>query len=96
MRSSLIPREQRKAYCGLMSCVTMGSDLCVGFFEKGLEALTEDGALCFICSDRWLQNRYGSRLRGFVSKRYSLDVHVRTLGVSAFEDDVSAFPRRQK
>ena len=96
MRSSLIPREQRKAYCGLMSCVTMGSDLYVGFFEKGLEALTEDGALCFICSDRWLQNRYGSRLRGFVSKRYSLDVHVRTLGVSAFEDDVSAFPRRQK
>lgn len=92
VRSSLIPREQRKAYCELLPCVTMGSDLYVGFFEKGLEALTEDGALCFICSDRWLQNRYGSRLRAFVSKRYSLDVHVRMHGVSAFEDDVSAYP----
>lgn len=92
VRSSLIPREQRKAYCELMSCVTMGSDLYVGFFEKSLEALTEDGALCFICSDRWLQNRYGSRLRAFVSKRYSLDVHIRLHGVSAFEDDVSAYP----
>lgn len=63
-----------------------------GLLGKSLEALTEDGALCFICSDRWLQNRYGSRLRAFVSKRYSLDVHVRMHGVSAFEDDVSAYP----
>jgi hypothetical protein len=70
----------------------LGSDLYVGFFEKGLEALTEDGTLCFICADRWLQNRYGSRLRAFVSKGYSLDVHVRMHGVSAFEGDVSAYP----
>ena len=92
IRSSLIPREQRKAYGEVLPCVTLGSDLYVGFFEKGLEALTEDGALCFICADRWLQNRYGSRLRAFVSKGYSLDVHVRMHGVSAFEGDVSAYP----
>ena len=92
VRSSLIPREQRQAYGKLLPCVTLGSDLYVGFFEKGLEALTEDGALCFICSDRWLQNRYGSRLRAFVSEHYSLDVHVRMHGVAAFEDDVSAYP----
>lgn len=75
-----------------LSCVTMGSDLYVGFFEKGLGALAEDEALCFICSDRWLQNRYGSRLRAFVSESYSLDVHVRMHDVDAFEDDVSAYP----
>lgn len=92
IRSSLIPREQRKAYGEVLPCVTLGSDLYVGFFEKGLETLTEDGALCFICADRWLQNRYGSRLRAFVSKGYSLDVHVRMHGVSAFEGDVSAYP----
>ena len=92
VRSSLIPREQRIAYGRALSCVTMGSDLYVGFFERSLEALEEDGALCFICADRWLQNRYGSRLRAFVSEGYSLDVHVRMHGVDAFEDDVSAYP----
>lgn len=92
VRSSLIPREQRMAYGRVLPCVTMGSDLYVGFFEKGLEALEEDGALCFICADRWLQNRYGSRLRAFVSKGYSLDVHIRMHGVDAFEEDVSAYP----
>lgn len=92
VRSSLIPRGQRKSYGELLSCVTMGSDLYVGFFQKGLEALTGDGSLCFICSDRWLQNRYGSRLRAYVSKSYSLDVHVRMHGVPVFEDEVSAYP----
>lgn len=92
VRASLIPREQRRSYGQVLPCVTMGSDLYVGFFEKGLEVLTKDGALCYICSDRWLQNRYGSRLRAFVSKSYSLDVHVRMHGVDAFEDVVSAYP----
>ena len=92
VRSSLIPREQRVAYGRVLPCVTMGSDLYVGFFEKGLEALEENGALCFICADRWLQNRYGSRLRAFVSEGYSLDVHIRMHGVDAFEEDVSAYP----
>ena len=92
VRSSLIPRDKREIYAKALSCVTLGSDLYVGFFEKGLEALTEDGVLCLICSDRWLQNRYGSRLRAFVSEHYSLDVHVRMHEVAAFEDDVSAYP----
>lgn len=92
VRSSLIPRDQREAYSRVLSCVTMGSDLYVGFFEKGLRSLAEGGSLCFICADRWLQNRYGSRLRAFVSQDYSLDVHVRMHEVDAFEADVSAYP----
>ena len=44
VRSSLIPREQRVAYGRVLPCVTMGSDLYVGFFEKGLEALEENVA----------------------------------------------------
>lgn len=92
VRASLIPREQRRAYGEVLSSVTMGSDLYVGFFEKGLNVLTMDGALCFICSDRWLQSRYGSRLRAYVSRDYSLDAHIRMHGVAAFEDDVSAYP----
>ena len=92
VRSSLVPRERREEYRSLLYSMTMGSDLYVGFFEKGLEALVPDGVLCFICSDRWLQNRYGSRLRAYVSRGYSLDAHVRMHGVDAFEDDVCAYP----
>ncbi len=92
VRATLIPKERRELYAQRLSCCTMGSDLYVGFFEKGLSALTEDGSLCFICADRWLQNRYGSRLRSFVSKGFSLDAHVRMHGVDAFEDEVAAYP----
>lgn len=92
VRASAIPREQRELYKLKLSCVTMGSDLYVGFFEKALTSLSEDGSLCFICSDRWLQNRYGSRLRAFVSQGFSLDAHVRMHGVDAFEDEVAAYP----
>ena len=45
VRASLIPREQREAYGRELSCVTLGSDLYVGFFEKCLRALTSDGTL---------------------------------------------------
>lgn len=92
IRAALIPRDQRELYVQRLTCCTMGSDLYVGFFEKGLRVLTDDGSLCFICADRWLQNRYGSRLRAFVSSGYSLDVHVRMHGVDAFEDVVAAYP----
>ena len=92
IKASLIPRERRETYREGLSCVTMGSDLYVGFFQKGLTALAEDGTLCFICADRWLQNRYGSRLREFVSKSFSLDVLVRMHEVDAFQDEVSAYP----
>ncbi|MBR3317510.1 MAG: Eco57I restriction-modification methylase domain-containing protein [Atopobiaceae bacterium] len=92
VRAALVPRERRELYAQRLTCCTMGSDLYVGFFEQGLNALVDGGSLCFICSDRWLQNRYGSRLRSFVSDGYSLDVHVRMHGVDAFEDDVAAYP----
>lgn len=92
IKSSLIPRERREVYRKYLSCTTMGSDLYIGFFQKGLESLTKDGSLCFICADRWLQNRYGTRLRAYISRRFSLDAHVCMHGVDAFQDDVSAYP----
>lgn len=92
VRSSLIPEESRARYCRDLGCMTRGSDLYVGFFEKALSSLSEGGRLCFVCADRWLQNRYGTRLRAFVSEGYSLDAHVRMHGVDAFESEVSAYP----
>lgn len=48
IRAALIPRDQRELYVQRLTCCTMGSDLYVGFFEKGLRVLTDDGSLCFI------------------------------------------------
>lgn len=92
IRSRDIPRESRKQYGSMLSTASMGTDLYVAFFEKGLRLLDRGASLCFICSDRWLQNRYGARLREFVSRGFDLRVHIRMHEVDAFEDKVSAYP----
>lgn len=92
VRSNQIDRAKRAEYAERLECVTMGTDLYVGFYESGLRALKEDGKLCFICSDRWLQNRYGSRLRVMIDDGFSVSSHVRMHGADVFEDEVSAYP----
>lgn len=92
VRASDIEREKRDAYCKALPSVTAGSDLYVGFFDRGLDILREGGTLCFICADRWLQNAYGKRLRGRIGTGCSLEALVRMHGVDAFDDEVDAYP----
>lgn len=67
-------------------------DLFVGFFERSLRMLVEDGRVGFICADRWMRNTYGRDLRAFVSRQFSVE-HVWTMhDVDAFESEVSAYP----
>jgi adenine-specific DNA-methyltransferase len=46
-----------------LSCPTMGgrADIYIGFYERGLRALRDNGILGFICADRWMRNAYGAR-----------------------------------
>lgn len=92
IRASKIDRESRVIYKDSLATMTMGTDLYVGFFEKGLRLLDDVGALCYICSDRWLQNRYGAKLRSFVADDFRLISHVRLHDVDAFVDEVAAYP----
>ncbi len=39
-----------------------------------------------------MQNKYGSRLRKFVTEGYSMELICRMHGVDAFESEVSAYP----
>jgi adenine-specific DNA-methyltransferase len=75
-------------------CATMGgrSDVYVGFFEVGLNALRAGGALGFICADRWMRNQYGQRLRSMVATRFSVEAVIEMHDVDAFEEEVSAYP----
>jgi adenine-specific DNA-methyltransferase len=92
VRLEAVPRERSEAY--RLACKTMGgrADVYIGFYEHGLRALREGGALGFICADRWMRNAYGARLRAMVSEEWAVETVVSMTGVDAFEDEVDAYP----
>jgi hypothetical protein len=92
IRLEAVPRQRSDAY--RRACTTMGgrADVYVGFYEHGVRALRADGALAFICADRWMRNAYGARLRELVTSGWSVDAVVSMTGVDAFEQDVDAYP----
>lgn len=92
VRSEDLPMDLRRTYMARFETVTMGTDLFVGFIENGLRSLSSNGRLCYICADRWMQNKYGGRLRGFITEYYQMNLICRMHGVDAFESDVSAYP----
>ena len=92
IRSEELSIESRHNYANKLETVTLGTDLFVGFIENGLRSLSSSGKLCFICADRWMQNKYGSHLRKFITERFSMELICRMHGVNAFESEVSAYP----
>jgi hypothetical protein len=92
LRLESVPRPVMDAY--RRTCPTMRgrADIYVGFIERGLDLLKSDGALSFICADRWMRNQYGADLRALVTAEYAVDAVISMHDVDAFEDDVSAYP----
>lgn len=68
------------------------ADLYVLFYEKSLEHLAEGGQLGFICSDRWIKNKYGGPLRNLVASEYHLKIFVDMFDTKAFNTEVIAYP----
>ena len=68
------------------------ADLYVPFIERSLSLLGAEGKLGFICSDRWMKNRYGRKLREFVGGAYHLATYVDMVGTDAFRSRASAYP----
>ena len=67
-------------------------DLYVPFFEKTLALLNEGGKHCFICSNRWLKNEYGKKLRALVGSKYALKGIINIEQADAFQEEVLAYP----
>ncbi|MCR5497520.1 MAG: Eco57I restriction-modification methylase domain-containing protein [Paludibacteraceae bacterium] len=67
-------------------------DLYVPFFEKSLNALSPGGLHCFICSNRWLKNKYGKKLRRMVARYYQLRTIINLEQANAFQEEVLAYP----
>ena len=68
------------------------ADLYVPFIERSLHLLKPGGALCFICADRWMKNRYGGPLRALVARDFHLKAYVDMVDSPAFHSDVIAYP----
>jgi adenine-specific DNA-methyltransferase len=92
IRLEAIPTAISNAY--RQACPAMGgrADIYVGFYERGLHALRDAGALGFICADRWMRNAYGARLRKLISREWSVEAILSMTEVDAFESEVDAYP----
>ena len=92
VRQEMIPAgllaEYRRRYTTLYD----RADLYIPFLERSLQLLVVDGHLGFICSDRWMKNRYGSPLRRMVAEGYTLKYYVDMVGTPAFHTEVVAYP----
>lgn len=92
VRQEMIPDVLLNAYRAKFTTLYDRADLYVPFIEHSLQLLCEGGVLGFICSDRWVKNRYGGPLREMISKDYNLRVFVDMVDTPAFHTEVTAYP----
>lgn len=68
------------------------ADLYIPFIERSLSMLSKNGAVGFICTDRWMKNRYGGPLRNLISEHFHLKIYIDMVDTQAFHSKVSTYP----
>lgn len=86
--SAQLQTEYRKRYRSLYD----RADLYVAFIERGLQLLSSEGVLSFICADRWIVNKYGAPLREMLTESFRVACYVDLHSASPFESEVIAYP----
>ena len=92
VRQDSVPDVLVAEYRDRFSTIYDRADLYIPFFECSLSLLQENGRLGFICANRCTKNKYGQKLREFISRGFSLSVYVDMVGTDAFDSEVSAYP----
>jgi len=92
VRIESIPIQLLSEYRRRFQTMRERADLYIPFFERSLSLLKEGGTLCFICTDRWTKNKYGSALRELISQSFNLDLYVDLYGQDAFQARVLTYP----
>lgn len=92
VRQELIPPVLLAEYRHRFDTLYDRADLYIPFIEKSLSLLEPKGSVGFICSDRWMKNRYGGPLRKMVAHGYHLKYYVDMVDTDAFHSEVSAYP----
>ena len=54
--------------------------------------LSAHGRLAFICTNRFVRNRYGAALRSFITSHYSVRYYIDLENTQPFQTDVNAYP----
>lgn len=93
IRYEQIPQEQLASYKLLFRTFHYRADLYILFFEKTLRALRLGGRHCFVCSNRWLKNEYGKKLRELIASSFRLEKIISLeKATDAFQEEVLAYP----
>lgn len=92
VRQELIPDVLMAEYRARYATIFDRADIYIPFIERSLAMLKPGGECGFICSDRWMKNRYGGPLRAKVSNGFHLKTYVDMVGTAAFDTDVVAYP----
>lgn len=92
VRHEHVPTSLMSEYRARYSTIYDRADLYVPFFERCLSHLESGGTLGFICSDRWMKNKYGGPLRAMVAHHYHLTSYVDMVDTPAFHSNVIAYP----
>ncbi|NLB52900.1 MAG: N-6 DNA methylase [Syntrophomonadaceae bacterium] len=92
LRQEAIPEPLLKEYKFRYRTIYDRADLYIPFIERSLTLLNSKGVLGFICSDRWMKNRYGGPLRKLVSNGFNLKAYIDMVETDAFHKEVSVYP----
>lgn len=92
VRQELIPDALIAEYRARYHTIFDRADIYIPFIERSLTALGAEGALGFICADRWMKNRYGGPLRAMVANEFHLRIYVDMVDTPAFHSEVIAYP----
>lgn len=92
IRYELIPEKTRCLYKQNFSTFYYRPDIYILFYEHSLAQLKPNGKHCFICSNRWIKNQYGKKLRDLISHKYHLETLLNMESVNAFDENVLAYP----
>lgn len=92
VRYENIPTEVRDIYKIKFKSFHYRCDLYVLFYEHSLYCLKPFGKHCFICSNRWLKNEYGKKLRHLICRNYNLEKIIDVERLDAFQENVLAYP----
>ena len=92
LRQEMIPAALIEEYRKRYQTIYDRADIYVPFIERSLSVLRKGGCLGFICSDRWMKNKYGGPLRKLVASNFHLKIYVDMVDTPAFHEDVIAYP----
>ena len=92
VRQEMIPAVLLAEYRHRYDTLYDRADLYIPFIEKSLRLLEPKGSVGFICSDRWMKNRYGGPLRKMVAQGFHLKYYIDMVDTDAFHSEVSAYP----